>query len=78
MSSAAVPRPVVPISAVQVAPVTQRRVVVSEWIKMRSLRSTTLTLLAAVVAMVALACLVSWATNAHWADMRPEERAGFN
>ena len=57
---------------------TQRRVVVSEWIKMRSLRSTTLTLLATVVAMVALAWLVGWATNAHWAEMHPDERAGFN
>lgn len=63
---------------VHVAPVTQRRVLVSEWIKMRSLRSTVLTLIAAVVAMVALACLVGWATNAHWTDMRPEERLAFN
>jgi ABC-type transport system involved in multi-copper enzyme maturation permease subunit len=63
---------------VPVAPVTQRRVLASEWIKMRSLRSTVLTLLAAVVAMVALACLIGWATNAHWTDMRPEERLTFN
>jgi hypothetical protein len=63
---------------VAVSPVTQRRVLVSEWIKMRSLRSTTLTLLAAVAAMVLLACLVGWATNAHWADMRPQERLTFN
>jgi hypothetical protein len=63
---------------VPVAPLTQRRVLASEWIKMRSLRSTVLTLLAAVVAMVALACLIGWATNAHWTDMRPEERLAFN
>lgn len=63
---------------VSVAPVTQRRVLASEWIKMRSLRSTVLTLLAAVLALVALACLIGWATNAHWSDMRPEERLAFN
>lgn len=63
---------------VQVAPVTPARVVRSEWIKMRSLRSTILTLLAAVIAMIALAWLVGWATNAHWNHMDPGERATFN
>jgi ABC-2 type transport system permease protein len=67
-----------PVASVRVAPVTQRRVLVSEWIKMRSLRSTTLTLLAAVIAMVALAWLIGWATNAHWSSMQPDERASFN
>ncbi len=76
MTSNTLPRPAVP--AVQVSPVSQRRVLRSEWIKLRSLRSTALTLLAAVVAMIALGMLVGWATNAHWASMRPEERAGFN
>jgi ABC-2 type transport system permease protein len=63
---------------VQVAPVTQVRVLRSEWIKMRSLRSTTLTLLAAVLAMLALAWLIGWATNDHWNRMDPGERATFN
>lgn len=63
---------------VQVAPVTQARVLGSEWIKMRSLRSTTITLLAAVIAMIALAWLVGWATNDHWNHMDPGERANFN
>jgi ABC-2 type transport system permease protein len=63
---------------VAVAPVTQGRVLASEWIKMRSLRSTGFTLLAAVVAMVAIGCIVGYATNAHWATMAPDERAGFN
>jgi ABC-2 type transport system permease protein len=62
----------------QVSAVTQRRVLASEWIKMRSLRSTILTLAAAVVAMVVLAWLVGWATNAHWSSMHPDERASFN
>jgi ABC-2 type transport system permease protein len=65
-------------AAVQVQPVTQARVLTSEWIKMRSLRSTALTLLAGVVAMVAIGWLVGWATNAHWARMGPDERLRFN
>lgn len=67
-----------PASSVRVARVTQGRVLVSECIKMRSLRSTMLTLLAAVLAMVALAWLIGWATNAHWSSMQPDERAQFN
>jgi ABC-type transport system involved in multi-copper enzyme maturation permease subunit len=63
---------------VQVAPVTQARVLRSEWIKMRSLRSTTITLVAAVIAMIALAWLVGWATNDHWNHMDPGERATFS
>lgn len=66
-----------PQSAVAVANVSQPRVFVSEWIKMRSLRSTGLTMLAAVVAMIAVACLVGWATNAHWASADPQELAQF-
>jgi hypothetical protein len=64
--------------SVAVSPVTQRRVLASEWVKMRSLRSTAITLLAAVVAMVALGCLVGWATDSHWSRMDPGERLGFN
>jgi ABC-2 type transport system permease protein len=77
MSTSAV-RPDAERSPVRVAPVTQTRVLASEWIKMRSLRSTILTLAAAVLAMVLLAWLVGWATNAHWSSMHPDERAGFN
>jgi hypothetical protein len=58
--------------------VTQARVLSSEWIKMRSLRSTGLTLLAGLVAMVAVGWLVGWATNAHWSRMGPDERLRFN
>jgi ABC-2 type transport system permease protein len=78
MSTATSPRTEPARSAVHVAPVTQRRVLVSEWIKMTSLRSTVFTLVAAVLAMIALAWLVGWATNSHWASMDPGERAGFN
>ncbi len=63
---------------VRAAPVSQWRVLSSEWIKFRSLRSTLLTLLAAIAAMLVLGWLVGWATNAHWAHMDPGERARFN
>lgn len=69
------PRAVAP--AVRVRPVSQLRVLNSEWIKMRSLRSTWYTLLAAVVAMIALGWIIGWATNAHWSTARPGELAHF-
>jgi ABC-2 type transport system permease protein len=66
-----------PAGAVRVAPVSQGRVLVSEWIKMRSLRSTAFTLLAAVVAMIGIGWIVGAATNSHWSSMDPRELAGF-
>lgn len=71
-------RPRTPASTVQVSPVTQGRVLASEWIKMRSLRSTAFTLLAGVLAMIAIGWIVGAATNAHWADLHPQERAAFS
>ena len=65
-------------TGIRVAPVTQARVVRAEWIKLRSLRSTTLTLIAAVVAMIGLAWLVGAATNSHWSRMDLMERLRFN
>ena len=64
-------------AAVPVSPVGQRRVLVSEWIKMRSLRSTAFTLLAAVVAMIGIGWIVGAATNSHWSSMDPGELARF-
>ncbi len=78
MSTLTVDRPQSVTSAVQVAPVTQTRVFKSEWIKMRSLRSTGQTLLAAVVGMVAIGWIAGWATNSHWSTMSPIERALFS
>jgi hypothetical protein len=65
-------------SGLSVSPVSQPRVLTSEWIKLRSLRSTGYTLLAALVAMIALGCVVGWATNSHWSTIDPQERAQFN
>ncbi len=63
---------------VSVEPVTPPRVLRSEWIKMRSLRSTTLTLVAGVVTMVAAGWIIGWVTNAYWSTLRPEELAAFS
>jgi ABC-2 type transport system permease protein len=60
------------------ARVTQRRVFVSEWTKLRSVRSTRYALLAAVVLTIALAALASTVIVSHWARMDALERANFN
>ncbi len=61
-----------------IARVTQIRVLRSEWIKMRSLRSTTLTLFAAIIAMVVLAGVIGAATNARWNHEGFVEHLRFN
>jgi len=67
-----------PTAPLRVQDVALRRVLVSEWIKFWSLRSTVLTLLAAVVAMVVVGCLASWAFVDNWDELTAAERAGFN
>jgi ABC-2 type transport system permease protein len=54
--------------------VTSRGVVRSEWIKLATLRSTTITFGVAVVAMLGISVLVSWATVGNWATMSPADR----
>ena len=61
-----------------VEPVTQARVLRSEWIKLRSLRSTALTLAAGVFLMVAMGWIFGWATDANWSDLSPGEQASFS
>ena len=58
--------------------VTQLRVIHSEWIKLRSLRSTLCTLLAAVVAMIGLGFLFSYFTADRWSHLPPQERLAFD
>ncbi|MCN9240523.1 ABC transporter permease [Streptomyces sp. RY43-2] len=58
--------------------VTQLRVIHSEWIKLRSLRSTLCTLLAAVAAMIGLGFLFSYFTADRWPHLPPEERLAFD
>jgi ABC-2 type transport system permease protein len=59
------------MTAIGVAP---RRVVRSEWIKLSTLRSTTITFAVAVAAMIGISVLVSWATVDNWATMSGEDR----
>lgn len=73
MSSGTMTRPEVGVSSV-----SQVRVLHSEWIKLRSLRSTAYTLLAGFVAMILLGCVVGWATNSHWSRIDPGERLHFS
>lgn len=58
--------------------VTQARVILSEWTKLRSLRSTVLSLLAAVVFIVGLSVLVPSVTVAHWPPRDPGDAANFD
>ncbi len=60
------------------ARVTQRRVFLSEWTKLRSVRSTRWALLAAVVLSIALAAIASTVIVSHWTRMDPQERAHFD
>jgi ABC-2 type transport system permease protein len=55
--------------------VTQARVVRSEWTKLRSLRSTRWSLLAATVLAIGFPILVSAVVSARWGHMSPQEQA---
>ena len=56
--------------------VTQARVAVSEWTKLRSLRSTRWSLLAAILLTIGFPALFAAVTSSHWGSMSPGERAG--
>ncbi|MGI8331704.1 ABC transporter permease subunit [Actinomadura scrupuli] len=58
--------------------VTQARVLHSEWIKLRTLRSTFATLLAAAVMMIGLGPLFSAVTADRWSAMSAAERAALD
>jgi ABC-2 type transport system permease protein len=55
--------------------VTQLRVVVSEWTKLHSLRSTRWSLLAGVLLTIAFPVLFAAVTSSHWGTMSASERA---
>ena len=57
---------------------TQWRVMRSEWIKFRSLRSTVWTLLIAVMLTIGISALFSAVTASHWSKLDPIERLRFN
>lgn len=54
------------------------RILRSEWIKFRSLRSSWITLGAAVAGMIGISALVCWAADNRWSHMRPLERKTFD
>lgn len=58
--------------------VTQLRVIASEWTKLRSLRSTVFSLLAAVAFIVGFSLLVPSVTVAHWPPRDPGEALTFD
>jgi ABC-2 type transport system permease protein len=62
------------MTAIGLAP---RRVVRSEWIKLTTLRSTTVTFAAAGAAMIGISLLFSWAAVDNWATMSGADRAAF-
>ena len=55
--------------------VTQARVVLSEWTKLHSLRSTRWSLLIATVLAIGLPALFAAVTSSHWGSMSPHDRA---
>ena len=55
--------------------VTQARVVLSEWTKLPSLRSTRWSLLVGFLLTIALPVLFAAVTSSHWGSMSPHERA---
>ncbi len=55
--------------------VTQVRVALSEWTKLRSLRSTLWSLFAGVLLTILLPILFAAITSSHWGSMSPHERA---
>ena len=59
-------------------PARARNVLASEWIKLRSVRSTSLTLLFAAVAAVGVGYLVTHADATHWASMTAAAKAAFD
>ena len=55
--------------------VTQLRVVLSEWTKLRSVRSTRWSLLVAFLVTAGFPCLIAAITSSHWGSMTPREQA---
>ena len=58
--------------------VTQVRLILSEWTKFKSLRSTNITLLVIVVLTVGMGALITGVIASQWSTAPAEVRAGFN
>lgn len=66
------------VAQVNPPPVTLGRVLSSEWVKLRSLRSSWITMTLAVAGLVVVAIAGGILTNQDWAHMRPRELARFD
>jgi ABC-2 type transport system permease protein len=73
IAPAATIRPGRPSALIDAAPVTLRRVIKSEWIKFRTLRSTIAVLAAAAIAMIVIAVIVAYNTRSITADLQPDD-----
>lgn len=60
------------------SPVTERRVALSEWTKLRSVRSTGWTSLITLLLIIGIGILVCVVFEARWPHLSPAERAHFN
>jgi len=77
----AAPAITVPVLSAETAAdlkVTQARVVRSEWLKMRTLRSSWLILILAVGSMAGVGIVIAWSTANDWTHMRPRQQARFD
>lgn len=57
--------------------VNQARILISEWVKLRTVRSTFFTLVAATIAMIGLGPLFANITAGRWPDLTAAERAAY-
>jgi ABC-2 type transport system permease protein len=65
-------------SPVEVHPVTQKRVLRSEWIRLRTLRSTMIVLAVTVIGVVGIGLIIAGVTNHTFATMNAGDRASFS
>lgn len=66
------------MSAVAVPGVSQRRVILSEWTKFRSLRSTVITLLVAGVLTIGIGALFSAVSGSNFSSMSRADQLSFS
>jgi ABC-2 type transport system permease protein len=78
MTTMTQPARTAPVTARQTLKVTQPRVLLSEWTKFRSLRSTVWTLLTAVVLTIGIGALFSAVTANQYHTFSPADKASFS